>query len=132
MATDSEVSTLAAFVGSARKRHRLVGVLSTKKRRTELDEALSHDTDLWDARWTIGLDPQEQTADAIEAALQRRGAPSTCHVLGGIHDGEVLELHDALHEIVGTLDACLVICAPGKLAYHESEDPGRRVILARP
>jgi hypothetical protein len=34
-------------------------------------------------------------------------------------------------EIVGTLDACLVICTPGRLAYHESEDLRRRVILIR-
>ena len=126
-----EADTLKAFVASARRRDRLVGVLTTKKRSTELDAALSHE-DLWDRRWLNLLAPGNQTAAAVEAILRDRGAPATCQILGGSLDGETLDLRQALDSIVGTLDACLVICIPGKLAYHESEDPGRRVVLARP
>jgi hypothetical protein len=42
-----------------------------------------------------------------------------------------MQLADALDAIVGALDSCVVISVPGRLAHHESEDPGRRVVLAR-
>jgi hypothetical protein len=127
----AEVETLRAFIASPGRRDRLVGVLSTKKRRTELDRALSHEDDLWDSRYVVRLSADNQNARAVEALLRERGAPSTCRVLGGSRDGEELDLDAALTALVGTLDGCLLICRPGHLAYHESEDPGRRVVLAR-
>lgn len=47
--------------------------------------------------------------------------------IGGSRDREELDLHDALASMVGTLDACLVICLPARRSPTiESEDPGRR------
>ena len=127
----AEADTLRAFIASPRRRDRLVGVLTTKKRRTELDRALSHE-DLWDRRCVVGLAADEQDAASVASRLREHGAPSRCRVLGGSRDGDELDLDDALSAVVGTLDACLVICLPGHLAYHESEEPTRRVLLVRP
>jgi len=125
-----EAQTLDAFVASRPRRERLIGALTTKKRWTELDEALSHE-DLWDDRYVVALSHDEQNAESVAVILRERGAPATCRILGGSRDGDELELREALNAVVGMLDACLVICVPGRLAYHESEDPGRRVVLAR-
>lgn len=130
MSESIEAQTIRAFVASSRRRERLVGVLTTKKRSTELNRALSHE-DLWDSRHVLTLHPEQQDAQSVAALLRDRGAPSTCCILGGSRDGEVMDLGDALNAIVGTLDACLIICVPGRLAYHESEEPGRRVVLSR-
>ena len=126
----AEVETLRVFIASARRRERLIGVLTTKSRRTELDRALSHE-DLWDSRYVVSLSADNQNARAVEALLRKRGAPSRRRLLGGSRDGEELDLDEALAALVGTLDACLLICLPGRLAYHESEEPGHRVVLAR-
>jgi hypothetical protein len=126
----AEVETLRAFIASPRRRERLISVLTTKKRWTELDRALSHE-DLWDSRYVVSLSADNQNARAVEALLRERGAPPSCRLLGGSRDGEELDLDEALTALVGTLDACLLICLPGRLAYHESEEPGHRVVLAR-
>lgn len=126
----AEAKTLQAFIASPRRRDRLIGVLTTKKRYTELDRGLSHE-DLWDSRYVKRLAAAEQNSRSVASRLREYRAPARCHVLGGIRDGEDMDLDDALRAIVGTLDACLVICIPGHLAYHESEEPTRRVLLVR-
>ena len=126
----AEAKTLRAFVASPRRRDRLIGVLTTKKRYSELDRAFSHE-DLWDSRYVLGLAAREQNAGSVAGRLREHGAPARCHLLGGSHDGEDMNLDDALGAVVGTLDACLVICVAGHLAYHESEDPTRRILLVR-
>jgi hypothetical protein len=125
-----EAETLRAFVASAGRRDRLIRVPATRNRVTELARALAHE-DLWDDRWVLDLPAHHQNAASIGTILRERGAPPACGVLGGTQDGQEIELAAALDAIVGVLDACLVICVPGRLAYHESEEPGRRVVLAR-
>ena len=49
------------------------------------------------------------------------GAPETCHVIGGKHDGEDVELLTALKQIVGYGTGTVLSCVPGKLAYFEGE-----------
>ena len=130
MAHPAEAETLRAFIASSCRQERLVSMLTTKKRQAELDRALSHE-DLWDERYVRNLAADEQNATVIATLLRERGASETCRVLGGTRDGEELALDVALNEIVGTLDACLVICTAGRPAYHESEDLRRRAILVR-
>ena len=49
------------------------------------------------------------------------GAPETCHVIGGEHDGKDLELLTALKQIVCYGTGTVLSCIPGKLAYFEGE-----------
>jgi hypothetical protein len=49
------------------------------------------------------------------------GAPETCHVIGGEHDGKDMDLLTALKQIVGYGTGTVLSCLPGKLAYFEGE-----------
>jgi hypothetical protein len=126
---EAEEQTLRAFVVGER-RQRLISVLRTKKRASEVGYALSH-RPMWDPRFVIPIAPGEQHAEAIEQLLRASGAPLACRVLGGRLDGEEFELDAALRDIVGFSAGCLVICIPGRLAYHEGEERNDRVILRR-
>ena len=60
--------------------------------------------------------------DFINADILRAmGAPGTCHVIGGEHDGKDMELLIALQQIVGYGTGTVLSCIPGKLAYFEGE-----------
>jgi hypothetical protein len=129
---EAEELTLRAFV-VAHRRDRLASVVRTKKRYRELEGWLSHGA-AWDPRWVTPVPVAEQDAGAIERILRSLGAPDDCHVLcgaGGV-DGKDLPLRNALDLVVGSICGTLVICIPGRLAYHEGEERHDRNILHRP
>jgi len=127
----AEEQTLRAFVDRAR-RDRLASVVRTKKRYRELEGVLSHGHP-WDERYVTALAADEQNPRAVEARLRALGAPESCHVLGGADgiDGADLPLREALEKIVGSSMGALVICIPGRLAYHEGEERHDRNLLSR-
>lgn len=59
------------------------------------------------------------------------GAPKTCHVIGGEHDGEDMELLAALKAIVGYGRGTVLSCIPGKLGYFEGEIQERFLLVRR-
>jgi hypothetical protein len=129
---EAEEVTLRAFV-VAHRRDRLASVVRTKKRYRELVGWLSHAAQ-WDPRWVSPVPVAEQQPDAIERILRSLGAPDECHVLGGAGgiDGQDLPLFEALDFVVGSICGTLVICIPGRLAYHEGEERNDRNVLHRP
>lgn len=124
--------TLCSFVVASR-RDRLASVVRTKKRYSELERRLSHGHP-WDPRWATRVAVADQNAEAVERILRARGAPDECHVRCGDAetDGRELELRSALDRFVGSSMGVLLICIPGRLAYHEGEELHDRTVLHRP
>ena len=67
------------------------------------------------------IEPRHQHSPNITDILRAMGAPDTCHVIGGEHDGKDMELLTALKQIVGYGTGTVLSCIPGKLAYFEGE-----------
>ncbi len=67
------------------------------------------------------IEPRYQNPPNIADILRAMGAPETCHVIGGEHDGKDMELLTALKQIVGYGTGTVLSCIPGKLAYFEGE-----------
>ncbi len=130
LGAEADAATISAFVAPRGRRERLLKVLGSKKRRRELDRALSHE-DLWEVSTVRALAREQQTPEGVLAALAELGAPDHCRVLGGPLDRQELPLAAALRDVVGSLCGCVVICVPGRLAYHEGEDRNARTILVR-
>src|SRR4051812_38143379 len=128
---EAEEMTLRSFV-VAHRRDRLASVVRTKKRYHELTSWLAHGHP-WDARWVTRVPVADQRPEAVERILRSHGAPDECHVLGGDSgtDGKEFPLRDALDRIVGSSAGALVICIPGRLAYHEGEERHDRNVLYR-
>ena len=129
---EAEEITLRRFVVEDR-RDRLASVVRTKKRYPELVRWLAHGHP-WDPRWATRVAAADQHSEAVERILRALGAPDRCHVLGGggDTDGKDLDLPDALDRVVGFSMGALVICIPGRLAYHEGEERHDRNVLHRP
>ena len=106
--------------------------MSTARGRNKFVARLSH-LDLLDTRFVNLIDPAEQTVDAIEGELKRRGAPASCHVIfvNPLVDGREMTLRDALEAIVGYGMGTLLSCTAGRMAYFEGEEPGVRYVCER-
>src|SRR5690242_4430137 len=93
---------------------------------------LAHLPDL-DLRLAVAVPVSEARPDTIQRLLMAKGAPGTCYCLSESAelDGRELPLRQALEQVVGRGIGTLLSCVPGKLAYFEGEDPGRRFILSR-
>jgi hypothetical protein len=59
------------------------------------------------------------------------GAPESCHVIGGEHDGVDMDLLTALKQIVGYGTGTVLSCVPGKLAYFEGEIRERFLLVRK-
>lgn len=127
-ATAIEEQLVRAFV-APHKRERLLKLLASPKGRKKLLHQLHHFHDL-DPRLAHRIAPSEQRTHNIHRLLKAKGAPDTCHVMGGEdHDGRALDLRDALEEVVGSNVGTFISCIPGKLAYFEGENESERYIL---
>ena len=125
----AEEATITAFVVSA-KRDRLLGLLSSRKRRKQAVGSLNHFAD-WDSRYVHPLSP---SADIL-MALERVGAPKLCHVISDAPsiDGREMPLVDAIAAAEVFPFASLLCCVPGRVAcfFDEAEAPRRRLLLCR-
>lgn len=128
--SSAEQATITAFVVSA-KRDRLLGLLSSRKRRKEAVGLLNHFAD-WDSRY---VHPLSSSADVL-IALERVGAPRLCHVISDAPsiDGREMPVVDAIAAADAFPFASLLCCVPGCVAcfFDEAEAPRRRLLLYRP
>jgi hypothetical protein len=124
-----ENSIVRAFVSPVR-RSRYVSLLPTKRGRDILRRRLADFADL-DLRFAQRV--TDGSADAIEAALRRLGAPAKCYVFSECNSIDTLEIElgAALRMIVGQGSGTILSCIPGRLAYLECEGPNQRYILRR-
>ena len=129
MTNDAEEKTIHAFVVGSRQA-RLLAVLSKPDRSRRLYGVLPHPR-LLDERFMSHIAPSQSSPSDVGKLLRSRGAPGTCHVLGGALDGRSMDLDKALTEIVGSNEGCIVICLPGRLAYFEGEEKNQRYVLHR-
>jgi hypothetical protein len=114
------------------KRSRYLSMLGSRKRRGGFLDRINHSLD-YDSAFAVPIPPAEQTAAAIEALLRKRGAPDECHVISSKSDWDAqdIRLREAIDLILGYGIGTVLCCVPGRLAYYESEDMRRRLILCR-
>lgn len=128
-----EEALIRAFIVPERREQyvRRLG-LGEKRRINFIGKRFGHMRDL-DPRFARRLEPQEQRdARQIYDLLIKKGAPSTCYVLGeSEYDGQDVQLAEALADVFGHGVGVFLSCIPGRLAYFESEDPGYRYVLER-
>lgn len=90
--------------------------------------------DLWDLDERFATEiklPEGPGAPQVYDLLKSKGAPAECYILRGYHlDGNVMNLREALEEIVGSDYGTMVSCIHGRLGYLESE--AGRFLLERP
>ena len=115
------------------QRPRFLGLLSTPKGRKRFIARLAHSEDLLDPRFARLIDPREQTIDAIEDKLMKRGAPTTCYVFSEDPrlDRRRMSTRSALEAIVGSGMSTFLSFIVGRLAYFEGEEPGARYLCER-
>lgn len=94
---------------------------SSKNRRKFTSKFDHHGRDYFIPEYIRSIGPRHQHPPNIADILRAMGAPETCHVIGGEHDGEDMELLTALKAIVGYGTGTVLSCVPGKLAYFEGE-----------
>jgi hypothetical protein len=128
---DHERGFLAFLAEPTRRRMETLLELGEKRRRDVC--ALLHHSVRLDPRFCRLLTGSEAFAGPLEAELRKRGAPSTCYVLGvgGDLDGREMPLREALGAIMGMGDGAFVSCIPGKLGFYEYEDMKSSYLLSR-
>lgn len=132
---EDETALVNAFV-VAHKRERLLAKLSgpREQRDEELREHLPHES-RWDPRYVVPIAAAHQTARRIGEELERRGAGPDLpvYVLSASPrlDARRCTLEEALRDVVGSSSGTVICCIPGRLAYYEGEEAGRRFILSR-
>ncbi len=125
-----EEGFIRAFVVPDR-RDRFLKLLATQRGRKKLTAQFAHFYDL-DPRFSHLLPPPDHSVDAIYQHLAANGASDTCYVMGDSElDGRVVDLREALEEIVGRSFGNFISCIPGRLGYFEGEEPNERYILER-
>jgi hypothetical protein len=125
----AEEQLIRSFFTRGRERY-LSGLASARKRR-KLTNEFCHFKNL-DPRFVVSIEPCRQNPSDIYLLLKQYGAPERCWAVSDDSslDQRIINLDDALEEIVGSTFATFLCCLDGKLAYFENEDG--RCILHRP
>jgi hypothetical protein len=86
-----------------------------------------------DPRFSQHLTGSDAFAGPVEAMLCKRGAPSTCYVLGGgsAVDGREMSLRDALDATIGMGEGVFVSCIPGRLGFYEYAEMKSSYLLSK-
>jgi hypothetical protein len=128
---DQAETVIRAFIRAERS-PRYLALLAKRGGREKLRAQLAHLPDL-DLRFAEPIPGSQANPIAVERLLTAKGAPGTCYVLSesAALDGRELPLPQALEQVIGRGIGTLLSCVPGRLAYFEGEDPGRRFILSR-
>ena len=125
---EHESAFVTSFVNSIR-RGRFLGFLQSNRRR-DLCKSLHHFHD-FDARYLRTI-PTNLTASHILELLKEKGAPERCVVISeDPHLDREMALADALQLVVGSEFGTVLSCLPGRLAFYQGEDLGRRYLLHR-
>lgn len=82
----------------------------------------------FDSRWETELakkpDPQE-----LYELMRAKGASEMVYVISfQEEDGKIKPLLNALEECIDNTSGTLIFCIEGQIAYHESNDIGRRLL----
>jgi len=114
------------------KQSRYLSLLASQKRRTVFLDRLNHNLD-FDSAFAVLVPSNQQSAEEIEKLLRKQGAQNTCHLISAKPewDAQDMPLRKALDLVVGINIGTVLCCIPGRLAYYESEDLGRRFILSK-
>ena len=110
-----------SFISKARRERALELLASSKNRHKFTSKFDHHGRDYFVPECIRSIEPRYQHPPNIADILRTMGAPETCHVIGGEHDGKDMELLTALKQIVGYGTGTVLSCIPGKLAYFEGE-----------
>ena len=110
-----------SFISKARRERALELLASSKNRHKFTSKFDHHGRDYFIPECIRSIEPRHQHPPNIADILRAMGAPETCHVIGGEHDGQDMELLTALKQIVGYGTGTVLSCIPGKLAYFEGE-----------
>jgi len=112
------------------QRDRIGALIKSKKGRHKLRRKLAHNIE-YEHRYIRTINPNRQSVDGILTLLRSMQAPRDCYVISEWPelDGMRLPLDEALTKIVGSGMGTFVSCIPGKLAFVEMEELGRRFIL---
>ena len=122
--------TIRAFITPNRQSRYLDLLPLARRARLRFDKMLEHRfSEEMDLHYATAISPD---VDEVEASLRSAGAPPNCLVASQCDlDGQILPLRDALQEIVGSRIGSLIVCLPGRLAYHEGEGLGAHFILTK-
>ena len=122
---------IRSFVVSS-KQERYLGFIASPRRRPKFTGALYHFAD-FDRACLVEIAPRDQTTEAIEVLLTRRGAPKSCYVVSTNEqiDQKTLPLAEVLRIIVGGPDGTVLSCIRWHLGYYEGESPSNRALLVR-
>lgn len=103
-----------------------------EKRRRDVRSMLHHNVRI-DPRFSQHLTGSDAFAGPVEAMLCKRGAPSTCYVLGGgsAVDGREMSLRDALDATIGMGEGVFVSCIPGRLGFYEYAEMKSSYLLSK-
>ena len=110
-----------SFISKARRERALELLASSKNRDKFTSKFDHHGRDYFIPECIRPIEPRHQHPPNIADILRAMGAPETCYVIGGEHDGKGMELLTALKQIVGYGTGTVLSCIPGKLAYFEGE-----------
>lgn len=121
-----------AFLAEPTKRRIETLLELGERRRGDVRKLLHHSVRL-DPRYCQHLTGREAFSAHVEAALRKRGAPSSCYVLAANSDldGRQMPLGDALSAITGMGNGAFVSCIPGRLGFYEYEDIKSSYLLSK-
>jgi hypothetical protein len=126
-----ESAFVEAFVVKPRRERVLELLASSKNRRKFTSKFDHHGLNYFLPECLRSIQPRYQHPPDIAGILRKMGAPETCHVIGGQHDGEDMEMLAALKEIVGYGTGTVLSCIPGKLGYFEGEIRERFLLVRK-
>jgi len=129
MVNPHEAAFVEAFIVKQR-RERASEFLANPKNRDKFTAAFDHHgRNYFLAECIRPFPARHQHPSHIKDMLESLGAPATCHVIGGVRDGEEVELFEAFKEVVGYGMGTVLSCVPGRLAYFEGEMRERFILL---
>ena len=126
-----EAALVESFIVKARRERALELLASSKNRHKFTSKFDHHGRDYFIPECIHSIEPRYQHPPDIADILRAMGAPEGCHVIGGEHDGEDMDLLTALKQIVGYGTGTVLSCAPGKLAYFEGEIRERFLLVRK-
>ena len=96
-----EAALVESFIVKARRERALELLASSKNRHKFTSKFDHHGRDYFSPECIRSIEPRYQHPPNIADILRAMGAPESCHVIGGEHDGEDMDLLTALKQIVG-------------------------------
>jgi len=91
-----------SFIAKARRERALELLASSKNRHKFTSKFDHHGRDYFKPECIRSIEPRHQHPPNIADMLRAMGAPETCHVIGGEHDGKDMELLTALSKSSAT------------------------------